>query len=63
MVANEAFQELILSDAHEIKERQETDTIDIIDDIRYYLSNSNRKDIASKLAAIDLLLESLNLRA
>lgn len=36
------FQELIQESASRIKERQETDTIELLDDIRYYLSDRFR---------------------
>ncbi|KAH7638680.1 hypothetical protein HUG17_2713 [Dermatophagoides farinae] len=58
------FKQLVIEDAHSVRQRQETDTIDIIDDIRYYLSIcSTKKDIQSELLQIDLLLESLQLDA
>jgi hypothetical protein len=39
MVDIEEFRQLVVEDAHSVKERQETDSIDIIDDIRYILVN------------------------
>lgn len=58
------FKELVIEDAQNVEQRQETDTIGIIDDIRYYLSiDSAKKDLKSELLKIDLLLESLQLDA
>ncbi len=37
MVENDHFRKLVLEDARSVKERQETDSIDIIDEIRYIL--------------------------
>ncbi len=34
------MRELILEDASKLKERQETDTIDIIDDLRYAINDT-----------------------
>ena len=33
------FQTLVLEDAEEVQNREETDTIDIIDNIRFHLTN------------------------
>lgn len=38
----EEFAELVAESAHRIKERQETDTIELVDDIRYYLDQRFR---------------------
>jgi type VI protein secretion system component VasF len=37
MSTNEAFRQLVVEDAQSVKQRQETDSIDIIDEIRYIL--------------------------
>ena len=37
MVDIQEFRQLVMEDAASVKERQETDSIDIIDDIRYIL--------------------------
>lgn len=62
-----------MEDAKNLKMRQETDTIDIIDDLRYainentmHLSHSKNKnniqlERLSKLAVIDQILSELNL--
>lgn len=58
------FKNLILEDANEIKNRQETDTISVIDDIRYHIANSAQiSDSFSKHLLIDKLLENLKLEA
>ncbi|XP_027206327.2 ankyrin repeat and BTB/POZ domain-containing protein 1-like isoform X1 [Dermatophagoides pteronyssinus] len=58
------FKKLVIDDAQSVRQRQETDTIDIIDDIRYYLSiNSTKKDLQYEFQQIDLLLQSLQLDA
>ncbi|KAL7270604.1 hypothetical protein RUND412_006687 [Rhizina undulata] len=41
-IEDEEFAELVSESAHKIKHRQETDTIELIDDIRYYLSERFR---------------------
>ena len=37
MTSDEGFRHLVLADARSVKQRQETDSIDIIDEIRYML--------------------------
>lgn len=56
MVQNEEFRALVLHDASLIKERQETDSIDIIDEIRYFL-----KTDLNSIAAIEDASKSLEL--
>ncbi|XP_029636543.1 ankyrin repeat and BTB/POZ domain-containing protein 1-like [Octopus sinensis] len=60
------FAELVQEDAHSVKERQETDSIEIIDNVRYYLTNfvqtfSDLQETKEKLVLIDQLLEELDL--
>ncbi|KAI2810039.1 Ankyrin repeat and BTB/POZ domain-containing protein 1 [Blomia tropicalis] len=62
-IDNQHFHDLVVSDAQNVKERQETDTIDIIDDMRYFLNSSSKKDINLKLESIDNLLKMLDLEA
>lgn len=62
------LQELILQDADEVEGRQETDTIPIIDDIRYHVTlavqdMSSMSEAQDKLRIIDDLLEELGLDA
>ena len=69
MVKNEKFKELVLNDARNVKSREETDTIDIIDEIRYVLRTTNLNSLSSiteaelQLECLDSFLEELNLEA
>ena len=36
-MGRESFRSLVLDDARAVMERQETDSIDIVDEIRYYV--------------------------
>ena len=59
---DEQFKQLVLDDAQRIQSRQETDTIDIVDDVRYYLSVSKHFTVDSlrfKYQQIDIFLNSL----
>ncbi|CAG7838669.1 unnamed protein product [Allacma fusca] len=65
---NEEFQKAVVSDAAEVKGRQDTDSIQIIDDIRYHITSgvqtfSEVADANEKLRIIDDILESLGLEA
>ena len=63
---DQQFKELVIEDAQNIKARQETDSIDIIDDVRYYLSvskNLNNTHLQSKYSKIDIFLNNLGLEA
>lgn len=62
------LQELILQDADEVEGRQETDSIPIIDDMRYHITlavqdMSSMSEAQDKLRIIDSLLEDLGLDA
>ena len=69
MVKNEKFKELVMNDARNVKSREETDTIDIIDEIRYVLRTTNLNSLSSiteaelQLECLDSFLEELNLEA
>lgn len=68
IVADEEFHHFVLSDAHEVSDRQETDTISIIDDVRFHITSkvgsfSELEEAQSKLKIIDDLLEKLGLEA
>lgn len=68
VLAEEDFRELVLEDAHTIKDREETDSIDIIDEIRFYVTSfvrtySEMEDANEKLRLIDDLLEDLGIDA
>ena len=67
MVKNEKFKDLVLNDASNVKSREETDSIDIVDEIRYVLRTTNLNSLSSiqeaeiQLECLDSLLEDLNL--
>ncbi len=73
MEKSEQLREIIVSDAAELKQRQETDTIDIVDDLRYAINEkasnyTNKYNTAEfilererKLYLIDQILAELNL--
>jgi hypothetical protein len=69
MVKNEKFKELVLNDAHNVKSREETDSIDIVDEIRYVIRTTNLNSLSSiteaelQLECLDSFLEELNLKA
>ncbi|XP_054162101.1 ankyrin repeat and BTB/POZ domain-containing protein 1-like [Oppia nitens] len=68
IINKEEFKDLIINDAKEVKGRQETDTIDIIDDIRYNITNnvqtfSAMSEANDKLRMIEELLENIGLDA
>lgn len=50
------LREIILKDATELKQRQETDTIDIIDDLRFVI-NEKTANFATKFNSNDLIFE------
>ncbi|XP_002740260.1 ankyrin repeat and BTB/POZ domain-containing protein 1-like [Saccoglossus kowalevskii] len=61
IIYTEEFAELIQEDASSVQERQETDSIPIIDDIRYHITStiltySDMAEANEKLAALDDLL-------
>lgn len=64
----EEFAQLVQDDANEVEGREETDTIDIIDSIRFHLTNfvqtySELQDMEEKINLIDKFLDSLGLEA
>ena len=65
MVKNEKFKELVLNDARSVKSRQETDSIDIVDEIKYVLRTTNLNSLSSineaeiQLECLDSFLEDL----
>ena len=67
MMTDEKFVKLVRNDAQNVKSRQETDSIDIIDEIRYVLRTSNLNSLASiqeaenQLECLDAFLEELEL--
>nr|XP_026694752.1 ankyrin repeat and BTB/POZ domain-containing protein 1 isoform X2 [Ciona intestinalis] len=66
MVDNEEFAELVENDAAKIKDREETDSIPIVDDIRYHLTSSvqnysQMEEANFKLSALNALLSRLGI--
>ncbi|XP_064604723.1 ankyrin repeat and BTB/POZ domain-containing protein 1-like [Liolophura sinensis] len=66
IIQREDFAALVQEDAAEVEMREETDTIDIIDEIRFHITNfvqtfSEVEEANEKLVAIDDLLEHLDL--
>lgn len=62
------FQEIVREDAEEVKLRQETDSITVVDDIRFYINGNIRSTVEyvnanEKLKLIDDLLTTLGLDA
>jgi ankyrin repeat/BTB/POZ domain-containing protein 1 len=68
-IANdEGLRDLIVQDAREVRSRQETDSIPVVDDIRYHITSavqtvSEMDEAREKLQIIDRLLEDLGLDA
>lgn len=68
VVQRPEFREIVAQDASEVKLRQETDSISVIDDIRYHIAANARScaEVAlanQKLALIDALLSDMGLDA
>ena len=64
----EEFADLVQDDATDVESREETDTIDIIDSIRFHLTNfvqtySELQEMEEKINMIDKFLEDLGLEA
>merc|ERR1711963_843112 len=47
IVHDEKFKQLVIRDAENVKAREETDSIDIIDELRYVLRTTNLNSLAS----------------
>lgn len=72
MIVEQEFLELVAEDAMAIKQREETDSIPIIDDLRYHIlkfalpgmdANNGGIDVEAKLLMISELLTRLGLDA
>ena len=65
MVTNEKFVQLVKNDAQNVKSRQETDSIDIVDEIRYILRSVNSlasiSEAENSLDVLESFLEDLEL--
>ena len=68
MVNSEDFASFVKEDAQTVQKREETDSIPIIDDIRFHITNSvqtfsDMYDADEKLSSIDQFLDQLDLDA
>ena len=68
VVELEQFQTLVLQDAEEVKGRQETDSVQVVDDLRHHISCgvqtiSGIQEARTKLATLEALLEELGIEA
>ncbi|XP_068237792.1 ankyrin repeat and BTB/POZ domain-containing protein 1-like [Palaemon carinicauda] len=68
VLEEEEFRDLILADAEEVVGRQETDTVTVVDELRYYISSavetiSEIHEARTKLAALEAVLEDLGIDA
>ncbi|KAK7086478.1 Ankyrin repeat and BTB/POZ domain-containing protein 1 [Halocaridina rubra] len=68
VLEQEEFQSLILADAGEVVGRQETDSVTVVDELRYYISSavetiSEIQEARTKLASLETLLEDLGIDA
>ena len=66
VLMRQEFADLVMEDAQQVSQRQETDSIDIIDEVRFYVANvvnsvSDLQDAEDSLRLIDQLLEDLGL--
>ena len=66
MVASQEFSDLVQEDAKMVQHREETDSIPIVDDIRFHITNwvqtfCDMYEAEQKLAVIDNFLEELQL--
>lgn len=66
VLQQQEFKEIVISDANEIQGRQVTDSIGIIDDIRFHITSfvqtySEMEEANERLRVIDDLLEELDL--
>ena len=63
MIDSEDFHDLVREDAAQVKGRQETDSIPIIDDLRFLVSRKELLESHKRLQMIDNLLDKLGLEA
>lgn len=60
--------DLVLADAAEVQGRQETDTVTIVDELRYHISSAVQStseiyEARTKLESLEALLEDLGIEA
>ena len=63
MIDSGDFHDLVREDAAQVKGRQETDSIPIIDDLRFLVSRKELLESHKRLQMIDNLLDKLGLEA
>jgi ankyrin repeat/BTB/POZ domain-containing protein 1 len=63
MVEEESLHELVREDAGSVRDREDVDSIDVVDNLRYHLTAASMAEAHDKLQLIDSLLESLALDA
>lgn len=68
VVETQEFRDLVLDDADEVRGRQETDSVPIIDDLRFHISSavqtvSGIMEARTKLSVIEAVLEDLGIEA
>ncbi|XP_005100573.1 ankyrin repeat and BTB/POZ domain-containing protein 1 [Aplysia californica] len=66
VISQEDFKALVIEDASNVQQREETDSIDIVDEIRFYISSfvltySEMEEANEKLRLIDDMLEELDI--
>lgn len=67
VLQQEDFEKFVLEDAASVVDRQETDTVPIIDDLRFYLAefstvnSSDIEDTSEKMKLLDDFLENIGL--
>lgn len=59
----EDFQEIVREDACCLEKREDVDSIDVVDNIRFHLTANSIDEAHDKLTLIDILLEKLDLNA
>ena len=63
MIDSGDFHDLVREDAAQVEGRQETDSIPIIDDLRFLVSRKELLESHKRLQMIDNLLDKLGLEA
>lgn len=66
LVEQPEFAELIKEDAASLEDRHETDSVPLVDDIRYHISSNVQtysaiEEASQKLAALEQLLSDINI--
>ncbi len=61
VLQQEEFVKFVLEDAASVVDRQETDTVAIIDDLRFYLAELSTVSPSEKMKLLDDFLENIGL--